>query len=68
MGAIQNPDDLHCRPVRFQKFDSDGSHIKTFGIFAPWPKVLPIGEIDVRLSLDGAIHVRIVMEDEWRSE
>jgi hypothetical protein len=68
VGARQNPDDFHCRPVRFQKIDSDGSIVQTFGIFTPWPKIMMVGELDIRQTLDGALHASIMVEEEWRSE
>lgn len=68
MATHQNPDDLRCRPVRFLKINSDGSVIKFYGIYSPWAKILPIGELAIRETLDGAIHVSIVMEDGWQDE
>lgn len=68
MGALQNPDDFICRPTRFQKFESDGSITKTFGVYAAWPKSVLMGEINVRLTLDGAIHLSVTLEDGWQDE
>ena len=68
MAAHQNPDDLHCRPVRFLKIDHDGSVVKFYGTFAPWPKIWPIGELMIRETLDGAVHISIALEDGWQDE
>lgn len=66
MAIPQTPDDLYCRPVRFQKVDSDGSVVRTFGIYSPWPRIQPIGEMEVRETLDGAVHLCLTLEEGWQ--
>lgn len=66
MATHQTLDDHYCRPVRFQKYDHDGSVVKTYGIYTPWPKIQMIGEMDVRETLDGAIHLSLTLEEGWQ--